>query len=117
MDRIEVHLGRNVRVLLILLVPLTLGIGTIAVWLSMLSWPKLVDGEGITTRQGKRYTWSGLTNVKPVTVVNRYGQRVSGRLDLLFGKSRVQVVPHSLREGPEVMSLISRTLGVNVESG
>jgi hypothetical protein len=117
MDRVEVHLGGNVRTLLVLLVPLTLGFGTLAVWLSMLNWPRLVDREGVTTRGGKRYAWSALTQVTPVTTVNRSGRRITGRLDLAFGKSKVQVVPHSLREGQQVMDLISSVLGQAVHSG
>lgn len=93
------------------------GIITAAMWVSSRNWPSVVDEEGITTRNKKRVYWKDLTAVQPVKVVSPSGRRITGRLELLFGKTSVRIVPHSIKEGQDVMNFISHILGVDVETG
>ena len=117
MDRIEVHLSGAYKSLMWLLAFTSLGVGTLALWLSARSWPKVVDGEGITVRNGKRVRWSDLSDSRLVTVVDDRGRRVTGRLELIFGKTKVKVVPHSLAEGQEVMDFLRRVAGGPLATG
>lgn len=107
-QRIDVHLSSAYKSLMRLLAFTSLGVGTLALWLSARSWPRVVDGEGITVRNGRRVLWSDLTDLQVVTVADERGRRVTGRVDLLFGKTKVKIVPHSLAEGQEVMDFIRR---------
>ncbi|MHB0876686.1 MAG: hypothetical protein ACYC5O_11660 [Anaerolineae bacterium] len=117
MERIEVHLSGPYKSLMWLLAFTTLGVGTLALWLSARIWPKVMDAEGITLRNGKRVNWAEMTDSRLVTVVDDRGRRVTGRLELIFGKTKVKVVPHSLEEGAEVMAFISKIAGGPVTTG
>jgi hypothetical protein len=111
LERIEVHLSDPYKSLMWLLAFTSLGIGTLALWLTARSWPRVVDDEGMTLRSGKRVRWSEMTDTRLFTVVDDRGRRVTGRLELYFGKTKVKVVPHSIAEGPEVMAYIDRMAG------
>lgn len=105
------HLSEPYKELMRLLAFTSLGIGTLALWLTARTWPRVVDSEGITVRNGKRVRWSEMTDSRLVTVTDQNGRRVTGRLDLYFGKTKVKVVPHSIAEGREVMDFIAKVAG------
>lgn len=113
----KVHYSGSYKVILWLVGFFTLGIGPLAMWLSTRSWPKELDGEGMTLRNGRRVRWDELTDIRRVTVVNNMGRRITGRLDLIFGKTKVQIVPQSLEEGPAIMSYLSGVVGQELASG
>ena len=117
MDRLEVHLSPGYRRIMVFTGILTLGISALWMWLTARSWPRVLDGEGIVLRNGRRVRWEDLTEVRRVTAVDDLGRRVTGRLDLIFGKTRVPIVPHSLAEGEEVLAFLSRILGREVQPG
>ena len=117
MERLEVHLSGSYRATLWLVGVFTLGIGALAMWLSARSWPGVLDQEGITLRSGKRVEWDQLTDVRRVTVVNDRGRRVTGRLELVFGKTKVKIVPQSLAEGHAVLEYVSQILGQEAVPG
>ena len=93
------------------------GVITIVLWFGSRKWPKRIDTQGITLRNGKTYLWSQLSSVHPVTVVNSRGNRVTGRLDLAFGKDRVSIVPQSIQEGYRAITYIGEVTGIDVASG
>ena len=108
----------RLKLLMWLLLPLTFGVGTLAMWLSARNWPAAIDREGITTRAGKRFLWDDFGEQRRVSVVDpRSGRRIAGRLDLVFGHGVVKVVPQSLAEGPAVLACISEGLGEPVNVG
>lgn len=117
MDKLEVHLSGSYKFVLWLCGLMTLGIGAFGMWLCTKRWPRLLDQEGATLRNGKRLLWKDVTEIIPVTVVNPRGQRVTGRLDIKFGKEIMKVVPQSLAEGQTAMGFIAAVLKTDVATG
>lgn len=118
MRPLEVHLTSLYRTLMWLIGLITLGVGALGLWFTAQKWPRLLDDSGVTLRNGKHFAWSELTDIIRVTVVrNMGGGRVTGRLDLKFGKYRVPIVPQSLVEGAEVMEWLSTKLGQSLQTG
>ncbi len=89
----------------------TFGIGALAMHLSTQPWPKELDGEGITTRSGKRYKWDDIEKATSVTVVDEKGRRLTGRLDLKAGKDTIKIVTQSIIPADRVLDMIQRKLG------
>ncbi|MBI5723113.1 MAG: hypothetical protein HZA50_04080 [Planctomycetes bacterium] len=96
---------------------MTLGIGALGMWLSTKRWPRLLDQEGATLRNGKRLLWKDVTEIIPVTVVDPRGRRITGRLDIKFGKDKLKIVPQSLAEGQAVMDFIAAVLKTDLATG
>lgn len=117
MDRLDVHLSGSFKGVMWLAGIFTLGVGALALWLQTRRWPRTLDAEGITLRNGQRLLWKDLTDLRRVTVTNRLGDPVTSRLDLFFGDKRVSVVPHSLAEGGAVVDFIHRVLGQATGTG
>lgn len=113
----DVHLSKFFKVTAILGGLFTFGLVAIILWVQSRTFPKHIDGQGITLRSGKKYDWSALTKATPVTVVNSRGQRVAGKLMLEFGKKKVNIVPPSYKEGYEVINYINSLLGADLQSG
>ncbi len=88
----------------------TLGIGALAMWLQLRSWPKRIDAEGITLRNGKHLTWGEFTEKRNVTVINQMGHQMASRVELVFGKTIVRIVAPSLKNGYEVISYVDQIL-------
>lgn len=96
----------------------TCGVGAYFMWLSSRSWPKVIDEEGMTLQNGKRVLWKEMTDRRSVTVVDSYtGRRITGRLELIFGKTTVRIVPQSIVEGSAAIDFITEIIGEEVESG
>jgi hypothetical protein len=115
---LAVHLGGAYPMLIWVLLPFTFGIGSLALWLSALPWPRLLDHDGIVTRAGRRFLWKDLVEVRSVTVVQQgHNRRITGRLDLVFRSGKVKIVPHSLKEGAAVMNYVSSAVGRPVATG
>ncbi len=117
MEQLRTHLRTSYIVMMLLMIPFTFGIATLFMWITSRKWPKLIDSEGMTLRSGKRLLWTELTKIQPVTVVNRAGVRITGRLDLYFDKFVVPIVTHSLKEGDTVLEFTSKILKVPLASG
>ncbi len=117
MERLEVHLSRSYKFTLWLVGIFTLGVGALGMWLSARSWPRVLDPEGITLRSGARVAWNQLTDVRRVTVVDELGRKVTGRLELVFGETKVKIVPQSLAEGQAVLDYLGQLLGEEVAPG
>ena len=58
-----VHLTRKMKVLFWVLLPFTLGIGTLVMWLRLRRYPERLDSAGITLRSGQRIWWSDIRRV------------------------------------------------------
>lgn len=118
LNTIEVHLSRSYKQIMGCGGVLSLGLVPLMMWVSAMNWPRLLDDEGITLRSGKRLSWDMLTDIRRVTVVDaETGARVTGRLELVFGRITAKVVPHSLQEGQEVLSFLTRVLGQDLQAG
>jgi len=95
----------------------TFGLVALILFVQSRTFPKSIDGEGITLRSGKRYSWHMLTKATPVTIVDSRGRRMAGKLILEFGKKKVNIVPASYKEGYAVIDYINSLLGTNMQSG
>ena len=94
---------------------MTLGIATLIMWwTAWRQFPRLIDSEGITLRNGRRVFWTDLTGKQRITVVTRTGQRIAGGLDLYFGKTKVKIAPESFAQGYAVLDALSKILGEDV---
>lgn len=117
MNTLTIEINPAFRMLLWILGIFTLGVGALGMWLQTRSWPRVMDDDGITLRNGTRVRWSECTKIVRVTAVTEHGGRISGRADLLFGKTRVRLVPQSLVQGQAVLDYASAHLGQAVISG
>lgn len=117
MEALRIGLARQYKVLMVVAFFFSFGLLTLILWLVTWRWPRILDSEGVTLRNGNRLLWKDLTRVQPVTVVNRYGSRVTGRIDLHFGKNKVPLVGQSLKEGALVFAFVGRVLGQDIVSG
>lgn len=113
----DIHVNGFYKVVMFFATVFTLGLGGIGMWLQMRIWPSRIDKEGIALRNGKHVTWGELTDTRAVTVVNPRGNRITGRLELVFGKTKVKIVPQSLKEGQSVIVYINEILGTELETG
>ncbi len=114
----NVHISGSYKMITWMIGFFTLGIGAIGMWWSTRCWPQHLDAQGMTLRNGKRVAWSELTDIKRVTVVNQHGGgRITGRLQLHFGKIVARIVPQSLAEGHAVIDYISQCIGQEVDAG
>ncbi len=117
MKKIDVHFSGSFISIMIIGGLFSFGVAAIGMWFSSRCWPSVVDEDGITMRNKKRVSWNELTAIQPVRVVSSSGRRITGRLDLVFGKTTVKIVPHSIKDGQDVMDFIAHILGVDVETG
>ena len=117
MNPIDVTLAPSFKFVRTILTVCTLGLGWFIMTLSARSWPKRVDDRGMTLRSGKQVAWDDLSDVRRVMVVDEKGRRMTGRLELVFGKTTVKIVPQSLIPGHEVMQAISERLGFEATTG
>ena len=51
------------RTLMVLLVPVTFGIGTLVLWLYARQWPKRADADGILDRRGRSIPWKSIQQI------------------------------------------------------
>ena len=115
MLHIEIHPG--FKMVLWIVGIFTLGVGAIGMWWQTRSWPQTMDNDGIALRNGARVRWADCTGIERVTAVTETGSRISGRVDLKFGATRVRLVPQSVLQGPQMLQFASTKLGRDVVSG
>jgi len=58
-----VRLASRYRVFMWLLLPLTLGAGTLVLWLVSLGWPRSLDERALTLRSGKQIPWPSIDRI------------------------------------------------------
>ena len=117
MKTIDVELAPGFKFVRVLLAVCTFGLGWIIMTLTARSWPKRIDGDGMTLRSGKTVRWADLSDTRRVMVVDQLGRRMTGRLELVFGRTKVRIVPQSLIPADAVMAAISERLGYEATTG
>lgn len=115
MLHIDIHPGFKTILWIVGLV--TCGVGAIGMWWQTRSWPQLMDDDGIVLRNGSRVHWRDCSRIVRVTAVSETGGRVSGRVDLEFGKVRVRLVPQSVLQAKAMLEFATAKLGQEVVSG
>jgi len=77
-------------------------------WMQPRRWPRVVDEEGITKRNGHRVLWRDLTKVERITA-KLEGVRVSGALRLYFkGDEVVDITPNGISPSAEVVKFVAQ---------
>jgi hypothetical protein len=105
-ERVEVQIGWFYYFLMLLLGLPTLGILSILLWMTTRTWPRTLDDEYLTLRNGTRIPWKECTNVV---------KQPMGLTQLIFGATTVQVPRISIRRGREVIAWIRKRLGLPPE--
>src|SRR5258706_15969830 len=117
-DRIDVSFSGAYVGMMVVLGVLTLGLGVLLMFFQTRGWPRVLDREGLTLRNGRRYTWDQCTNTEGVRVnLGGTGARIAGRLDLYFGTEVVHVVPVSIDPSAQIIAFIGQAIGREVASG
>lgn len=117
MDPIDVTLAPSFKMVRWIVAICTLGLGWFLMNHTAKTWPSRVDDRGMKLRNGRQVAWSELSDMRRVVVVDEKGRRMTGRLELIFGKTTVKIVPQSLTPGHRVMAAISDRLGFEATTG
>jgi hypothetical protein len=59
----KVTLARQYRIWMLVLLPTTLGLGTVALWWRSRDWPLTIDESGLILRRRTRVDWRFVSNV------------------------------------------------------
>jgi hypothetical protein len=99
----RVALARRYRIWMLLLLPVTLGLGTLVLWLRSLKWPRRIDDCGITLRCRYRLDWG---SIKRIGLSRSYvdGHCAEIRIHHAWGTSKVPV--DDLQDGETVVQVM-----------
>lgn len=112
MDRLDLHLKGSFIALMIALGLMSCGLTPLIMWLvSVKDYPKALDSEGVTLRNGQRLPWKALTGRRRLIFRTRNGRQTVTGLGLSFGKTQVKIAPKVWVEGSRVLPYLSRVLG------
>ena len=115
---VKVKLSAGFWILLFCISLITFGAFALVFILAALTWPKVLDDEGLTLRTGKRYLWANIYNVRAVTVRHTSGIKLTGRVELEFYINKkfkkVRIVPFSTGNMDEVLDFLSVRLGSHI---
>lgn len=72
-------------------------------------WARVLDDEGVTRQDGKRFSWADLTDVRSVRARFQSGETGAiNHVALLFPKGQVRIFPLTLENPWEVLKLVER---------
>lgn len=112
----EVHLSYPYLTFVTFLGIVTFGIFLLPFWIQSRRWPKQIDPQGMTLRNGSRLAWPEITNITKRRKTFG-GSVVSVTYDFYAGVVQGTVVPNSLAEGWGVVEFASRALGRDLLNG
>jgi hypothetical protein len=117
MDRLDLHLKGSFVALMVVLGLMSCGLTPLLMWLvSVKDYPKALDAEGVTLRNGQKLPWKTLTEKKRLILRAKSGRQVVTGVGLVFGKTHVKIAPRVLAEGPRVLPYLSRILGEDLSA-
>lgn len=95
------------------------GLGLILHWVNCKHFPKTIDTEGITTRNGKRYLWKDLIRQQGerLSIGSTSGPRLSGSVNLFFPNGKVRLSPDLIQTPEAVFDFIQNNVGIRLISG
>jgi hypothetical protein len=100
----EVNLSPSYRAWMVALLPATFGIGTTALWVRSLRWPRTVDvRQGITLRYRRQLPWDAITKIR---VVQSYLDGHVLRLEIHYRGGICKIPIHAIRDGENVARTI-----------
>jgi hypothetical protein len=114
MDPIEARVRRSYYVRLAIIGALTAGIGWLLMGLEYRQWARQLDREGVTRRDGKRYAWADLKEVRCVEMRLSSGRPVGlNHVELHFNKGKAKIFPLMLENSLEVMRFVRHLPGAD----
>ena len=102
MDTKRVELSGAATVLIVLGVVATFGVlALFLVWMIRYRYPHVLDREGVTTRSGRRYLWTDVTEVLTIRRRDSRGLRIT-----FASGGRIFVVPNMIQDPEGVLAYI-----------
>jgi hypothetical protein len=98
-----------------LLAPLTLGLGTLALWLLALRWPRRIDRSGLTLRSGRQVPWAAIRKIG-VLKDARAGESRTVRLEIHCDWGIVRLPLRAIADGERVAAEIRASFGAALSS-
>jgi hypothetical protein len=95
----RVRLARRYRAWMWLLLPLTLGLGTAALWVHSLEWPLIIDSEALTLRSRRKLSWN---KIRKITTHRDYVDDRILQLDIQTAGSQWRIPMRELEDGQTV---------------
>lgn len=82
-------------------------------------FPKILDDEGITTRNGKRHLWTDLVSWERQRLVlnSSSGPRITGNVTFVFTGGKVRIGSFPIENLDEVLAFLSHKFGQDVRTG
>jgi hypothetical protein len=102
-QRMKIALAPSYRNWMLLLLPMTFGVGTAALWLFSLKWPLSVDEEGLILRDHRRVDWN---SIRKIVVARNY---LDGRIShvRIYHKDGVnEIRVNRLQHGEDVVRIV-----------
>jgi hypothetical protein len=99
----KVALAYRYRMWMLVLLPATAGVGTIALWLCSLKWPLSIDKRGVTLRYRGRIEWHTITKIG---LSRSYLDGHCAQLRIHHATGTCKVPLRALRDGQDVVKAI-----------
>ncbi|MFT0862382.1 hypothetical protein [Ancylobacter sp. G4_0304] len=107
MAKIQARPNGRFKTFLLILAPLTLGIGSLALWFWHRSFVEAVDENGITLASGRNVPWSKVLSFHSRKHQSRdHGEHKVTRLDIQLEEGRAVILPGWLENGEELIDAI-----------
>lgn len=90
---------------------LSAGIGFLLIGYEYRQWPRLLDAEGVTRRDGRRFSWKELQGIRCVRNLVHGVPGLLNHVELLFGWRKVKVFPLVIVNAGEVMRFLMTVEG------
>jgi hypothetical protein len=88
---------------MLLLLPMTAGLGTVALWLRSMNWPLRIDVEGIVLRHHGRVDWHSVTKLG---LSRSYIDGHCSQIRIHYGRGTSKIPVDALEDGQAVVSAI-----------
>ena len=101
----DVRLAREYRSWMVALLPLTLGLGTLVLWVRASRWPRRLERDGVRLRNGRFVRWKEITRIG---VTKREFDEETVNLDLYFADGSARVPVRHLQDGERIAAAVRR---------
>lgn len=103
---IEAKVERSYYVRMAVLGVLSAGVGFLLIVHEYRQWARFLDAEGVTRRDGRRFSWKELREIRCVRNLVHGVPGMLNHVELLFGRRKVKVFPLVIVNAGEVMRFL-----------
>jgi hypothetical protein len=100
---VKVRIAFQYRIWMLALLPVTLGLGTAALWIYSLNWPCSIDDGGLNFRYRRKVPWR---TIRKLIVMRGYLDDRAWRIDIHHRGGVCRIPLYTLQEGDKVGSAI-----------